>query len=478
MKTIAFRTLFIVLTITLFGCTATIREPQNVSHHQASFKAQGASACGQGGVFRFEYSTSKAVVEAGYGTQSPSYPHGETTGACDAPRSEIPFAIPIGGLSANTTYHYRLCGRSDTMTSDLCTEITTFTTRPVPGPMLPITVAGENLLRGGQPFRVFGLQPLDHQMFIEFLAQGTTAQKQWVTDHITNGLTYGANTLRIHLDLWDFVSGTNVNNLHRKNTAFANLAFLINVAESEGMYLQLSGNNSWKIGPSNIPVWYDQLPHRERWKVQKYFFEELAKLGVNSPAVLGYELMNEPAISSDPNQPWYAGNIGDYYFVQYIARGITPGAAGRQEMRDWINLLSTAIRTFDSQALVTIGAIGAFPTAPSGISNTQDLLDYLSPHIYPNGTDLTTAVWRATQWAGSYRPVVLGETSLFKSTESIHRQFLAQAALLLNGIISFYPGYGPDDYDFDENDIANLPIAFQQLNLRVFQEYRDDILNP
>ncbi len=162
----------------------------------------------------------------------------------------------------------------------------------------------------------------------------------------------GANTLRIHLQLGKFLDGprrANDGNLGR-------LRKILHLAEKTGLYLDVTGLGCYR--KKDVPAWYDELPERQRWQAQAFFWKKVAGVCRESPAVFCYDLMNEPLLDGGEKKDggWLAGNLGESYFAQRI----TLDLAGRS--RDavaaaWVALLAGAIREVDERHLITLGVI-------------------------------------------------------------------------------------------------------------------------
>jgi len=341
------------------------------------------------------------------------------------------------------------------------------------GAMPRVTARGGDLYRNETRFRVFGVQNLDHGFERSFYTNGSAELRTRMANGIVAARSIGANTMRIHLQLFDFIGRNARGDLFARQDSFDNLAFLQSTAEREGIYLLVSGNNAWS--PSEVPAWYDEMSYRDRWEVQAFFFEHLAAAGAGSPSILAYELMSEPTIRFDEQSDWYFGELGGYWFAQSIANGIPQGQA-KQVARDWINRLTSAIREHDPVHLITIGVNANFTGGAFGIENTAPLLDILSPHIYPRTADPEYGVRLAQRFALSGKPVVIGETHLFASNEQIYRDFLVASAPLVDGFISFFDGKGPDDMSIDEADPQAGVLRIHRANLTVLRDMRGTIL--
>jgi hypothetical protein len=344
-----------------------------------------------------------------------------------------------------------------------------------PAMLAPVTVAGAQLMRDGQPFRVFGVQNLDQTFRQALFMEGTPEQRATMRARLRAIGDYGANTLRLHLQLFDFVERDVHGKLRTRGRSFDNLLSVANAAVKEGIYLLLSANNAWVV--EQVPAWYDAMSYRERWQVQAFFLGELARTMAGSPAVLGYELMSEPVIRPAADAPWYCGELDGYAFAQAIARGV-PRDQEAAVARDWIRQLSAAVRAHDKEALLTFGAIGPFYEGALGVENTAPLLDFLSPHIYPDSDFPDLAMESVERYAASGKPVVIGETHVFLSDEGAFRDFLNEAAPMADGIISFFHDMKEPLVLHGGEHAPEHIVRVHEANQRIMQEMCDRILYP
>ena len=124
----------------------------------------------------------------------------------------------------------------------------------------------------------------------------------------------GANVVRIHLQLGRFMDTPDQPNAK----ALVQLKRLIRLTEETGLYLNLTGLGCYH--KKDVPPWYDSLDETGRWKTQARFWEAIAKIGSDSPAIFCYDLMNEPILPGKKKATdWLAGEFGGKYFVQRIA---------------------------------------------------------------------------------------------------------------------------------------------------------------
>ena len=108
----------------------------------------------------------------------------------------------------------------------------------------------------------------------------------------------------------------------------AQLAKLVRLAEETGLYLDLTGLGCYH--KQDVPEWYDALEESDRWDVQARFWEAVAGVCKDSPAIFCYDLMNEPVLDGGKGDGWLVGEpLGGKYFVQRITRD-TAGRTGRR----------------------------------------------------------------------------------------------------------------------------------------------------
>ena len=161
----------------------------------------------------------------------------------------------------------------------------------------------------------------------------------------------GANCVRIHLQLGMFLDAPDTPN----GAALAQLAKLVQLAEDEGLYLDVTGLACYH--KQNIPAWYDKLSEQDRWKAQAVFWEAVARTCQDSPAIFCYDLMNEPILpGKEPESDWLAGELGGKFFVQRLALELKDRTR-EQVAEAWVNTMVDAIRKHDPRHMITVGTI-------------------------------------------------------------------------------------------------------------------------
>lgn len=351
-----------------------------------------------------------------------------------------------------------------------------------------ISVDGHQFRRQGERFKSWGFQPLSHFFHSDYYLNGGVGDRAWIGEEIAGNAGMGANTMRIHLQLWEFIEGYDKSNLLVRPLSMSNFIHVLNVAKEHSVYLLVSGNNTWLA--DDIPAWYDLLEYEDRWDVQEFFFSELVKAVVSAghaTTVLGYELASEPYISTNPAAPWNGTDFFGLgiYFTQAIARG--PGVDD-DTVRDWITMLTAAIKNIDPDALVTIGLFPFF-TGGFGVENIQDLVDFASPHIYPPSpfSDDETVEGQlayAIGWASGDIPILVGETGLWSVVEQDNIDFMEGIIPLVDGMISFSYGYPPEQFTTPpepplfpaDPDTDPTSYALQGESIAQFISYRSDFL--
>jgi hypothetical protein len=351
-------------------------------------------------------------------------------------------------------------------------------------PMPRIGVVGKQLTLSGQEFKPWGYQHLEFQYMENFFLVGGAQERAWVTNDITGNRAMGANSIRLHMDLWWFIAGIDKDNLEIVPGPVSSLLFFLETARDNEIYVLLSGNNTWH--PEHIPGWFDELHYTDRWDVSAFYWSEIASAVVaagHSATVLGYELANEPSMDTDPNWEWYGNDafgVGIYY-RHLIARG--PEVNG-DTVRAWITRLRNAIKSVDSHGLVTFGAFPYFNNE-FGFANTEDLLDYLEPHCYPPlepwGQTQAEQLYLLRGWLDATKPLVNGEISLWSTVPANNVEFMGELVANYNGVISFSYGYSPDDFTappdppkFPANpDTPSGIYAAQRDALELLNSYRD-----
>ncbi len=312
------------------------------------------------------------------------------------------------------------------------------------------------------PFRVWGVN-YDHDDAGRLLEDYWDLEWDSVVEDFGEIKALGANVVRIHLQTGKFMNSPEQPN----EAALAQLSKLIKLAESQGLYLNLTGLGCYH--KKDVPEWYDALDESARWAVQARFWEAIAKTSVASPAVFCYDLMNEPILPGEkPETEWLAGAFGDKTFVQRISLNLEKRSR-EQVAAAWVRKMCDAIRSVDSQHLITVGVIpwahvfpGAKPLfyAPS----VGEPLDFASVHFYPKAGE----VQRALDALEVYRvgkPLVIEEIFPLSCSLEEAAEFIDKANV--DGFTSFYWGKTIEQNE-KAGDIKGAIIAKW---LRYFQQH-------
>jgi hypothetical protein len=298
-----------------------------------------------------------------------------------------------------------------------------------------ITANGSDLTAGGQPFVAFGFNYTFARSYptLRYFDRPTKARLRVVRRDFAEARWMGANTLRVFLEIGQFMDDRRT----PRTEALDAYERLLRIAERKELYLDVSGNLSWR--PWKRDRWYDRLGERGRWRTQARFWRAVAKRSRRYHSVLCYELTSEPLVGQSPS--WYTGSFGGLDFVQFVARalgGRTPEAVARA----WTHRMRAAIRSHDRRHLVTIGLL-PHTSGSFGPANVADLLDLLTLHQYPRQGEAEASVDLVRQFAAAGKPVILGETFQLRGDPATQAEFLIAARPYLDGFLGFYDGRLP-----------------------------------
>jgi hypothetical protein len=248
----------------------------------------------------------------------------------------------------------------------------------------------------------------------------------------------GANTVRVHLQLGKFMEAAD-----RPNAAnLARLADLVHLAEKNGLYLDVTGLGCYH--KRDVPGWYDVLAEAERWRVQARFWQAVAKVCGDSPAVFCYNLMNEPILpGAKAETDWLAQEFGGKHFVQRIALDLA-GRSQTEVAKAWVTQLTSAIREVDDRHMITVGVIPwayEFKSAKPLFYSPEvgGPLDFVSVHFYPRQNDVAGAL-AALRVYEIGKPLVVEEIFPLRCSVDEARKFIDGSRDHADGWISFYWG--------------------------------------
>lgn len=311
--------------------------------------------------------------------------------------------------------------------------------------------------RSGQPFIPWGFN-YDRDYKSRLLEDYWNAEWETVATDFREMKSLGANVVRIHLQLARFMDGPDQPN----ESSLRQLDRLVLLAETNGLYLDLTGLACYR--KTDVPAWYSSLGEKQRWAVQAGFWSAIARHCAHSPAILCYDLMNEPVVPTGKRDPgsWLAGELGGFNYVQYI----TLDQAGRPQdkiARDWISTLSRAIRKQDPSHFITIGLL-PFAEGPFAPGKLASQLDYISVHLYPSSGKLAEDLATLKRFQVG-KPVVIEELFPLNCSSGELREFISRSRQSATGWISFYWGQSPEQLRGSTNQADILTRDW----LQVFQ---------
>ena len=283
----------------------------------------------------------------------------------------------------------------------------------------------------------------------------------------------GANVVRVHLQVGKFMRGPDESNESTLNQ----YARLLALAEQTDLYLDVTGLGCYR--KKDVPKWYDQLSEERRWSAQAKFWNSVASRSARSPALFCYDLMNEPVVPGGDRKPgdWLGPAFAGSCFVQFI----TLSQAGRSRpsiARQWIQRLSTAIRTHDRRHLITVGLVDWSldrPGLTSGFVPAKiiDDLDFLSVHLYPQDGKVPAAMKTLSGFAVG-KPVVIEETFPLGCSLREFERFLDESKNASSGWLGFYWGKSPMEYRQSKTLSDAITLGW----LELFQKKTKELTKP
>jgi len=282
----------------------------------------------------------------------------------------------------------------------------------------------------------------------------------------------GANVIRIHLQYRQFMDGPDSPN--QKN--LAHLRDLVDLAQSLGMYLDVTGLGSYR--PEDDPLWYANLSEQERWRAQATFWGIIAKTLADKPGIFAFNLMNEPIVSADalPRGAWvHANSIEGLHYISYI--NLESKGRDRPSIAiTWIGQMKAAIRRYDMQRLITAGLFPLFGSADAtGFAPKRIALqvDFISVHLYPESGRVREGLEMLRQYQTGL-PVLLEETFPLKSGIDDYRRFLEGSRDLVAGWLSFY--WGESETQASSGGVP-APTLIKE-SMSAFRALRQDLMGP
>lgn len=327
------------------------------------------------------------------------------------------------------------------------------------------------LAESGEQFVPWGFN-YDHEGDGQLLEDYWDEQWPTVESAFREMKELGANVVRIHIQFGKFMEGPAKPRQH----SLDQLARLVKLAESTGLYLDLTGLGCYH--KADVPPWYDALSEADRWAAQAIFWEAVARTCSGSPAIFCYDLMNEPVVPGGDKKrdDWLGGAFAGKHFVQFIALE-TKERLRHEIAQQWIRTLVSAIRKHDERHLITVGLVPWSldrPGLTSGFipEKIAGDLDFIALHLYPEAGKVDEAIETLKGFAAVGKPVIVEEMFTLKCGAEELGQFIDASRPHAIGWIGFYWGKTPDEYRPPETFAEAITLSW----LELFQEKRDAIV--
>jgi len=274
----------------------------------------------------------------------------------------------------------------------------------------------------------------------------------------------GANVVRIDLQFGKFMNAPGTPNA----SSLARFDKLIGLAEQAGVYLDVTGLGTFRA--ADVPPWYNALPEMERWNAQAEFWKAIARVGANRPAVLAYNVMNEPLVSTEKRTAgeWtHPLELEGQRYLEYI--NLDPaGRTAPDIMSAWLRQMTRAIRTYDQRHLITVGLFwfaGADPeNLPVKPAQIASQVDFVAVHAYPGARRVDAAL----RYVARYRkgkPVVIEETYPLNCSPEEYADFLRRSRDTASGWLAQFWSLTPEDLA-GKTDLGSVLMGE---SLKVFQ---------
>ena len=281
----------------------------------------------------------------------------------------------------------------------------------------------------------------------------------------------GANVVRVHLQLGRFMVEAD----RPDESNLGRLSELVRLAEETGLYLDVTGLGCYH--KADVPVWYDALEEVDRWEVQARFWRAVAGVCKGNPAVVCYDLMNEPIASGGKGDGWLPGEpLGGKHFVQRLT--LEPkGRTNKEIAAAWIEHLTTAIREVDDRHMMTVGVIPWAHTFKNAKPLFHDPevsapLDFVSVHFYPKKDDIEGSL-AALRVYEVGKPLVVEEIFPLSAGMEGTEQFIEGGRPIVDGWISFYWGETIEESE-GRGDIQGAIVADWLRRFRALSPHDND----
>ncbi len=333
---------------------------------------------------------------------------------------------------------------------------------------------GEGFVVGesSEPFRAWGVN-YDHDGPGRLLEEYWGEEWPTVVEDLREIRALGANVVRIHLQVASFMKGPS----EVVPSSLDRLSKLVRLAEELHLYLNLTGLGCYH----EHPAWYRELGESARWDVQARFWDAIADVSKDSPAIFCYDLMNEPILpgAGEQETEWLTGEFGGKHFVQRISLDL--GERSRENVaRAWVNRLTAAIRKRDRRHLITVGVIPwvhVFPKShPIFYSpRVSEDLDFVSVHFYPEKGKVDDALTALRAYEIG-KPLVIEEMFPLRCSSGELLRFIDGSRSFTDGWFSFYWGTTIAEYRAKEQ--PTLGDAITREWLEHFREKGRSITDP
>jgi hypothetical protein len=202
---------------------------------------------------------------------------------------------------------------------------------------------------------------------------------------------------------------------------WTNFENFLEICREEGLRLVITGIQTFVNDAAHRPPWLDGLSEANRWATFRRWWDRCARACASSPAVVAYDLINEP-FATDTAGTWYVGGP-PYDWGSYLCL-FKGGRSPQQVLEDFItnmrDISSVGVANYDEVKPRGVGIpiTGSYGGATEGMSWSLAAGNQIMfPHLYLWANGSPAANVNEFAFLRAFKaPIIAEETGLIDST--------------------------------------------------------------